>query len=57
MIANIDIDHDTVKIKINDPKLDGQNSIFELLIEKKIVAKNIDKIVIDFDNVTYINLR
>lgn len=55
MIATIEKDHDTIRIKINEPKLDGQNSLFELLIEKKIINNKIDKIIIDFDNVTYIN--
>jgi anti-anti-sigma factor len=55
MIASIETENDTVKIKINVDKLDGQNSIFELLIEKKIMVHKIEKMVIDFDNVTYIN--
>ncbi|MDH4262800.1 MAG: STAS domain-containing protein [Spirochaetia bacterium] len=55
MIADVEFIQDAVKIKINETKIDGQNSIFELLIEKKILTKKIEKIIIDFENVIYIN--
>lgn len=55
MIAEIETDHDTVHILITEPKLDGQNSLFELLVEQQVINNKIEKIVIDFNNVTYIN--
>jgi len=55
MIVDIETEADTIKININEPKLDGQNSLFELLLEKKIVTKKIEKIIINFDKVSYIN--
>ena len=55
MIANHEIQDDTLKITINEEKLDGQNSLFEFMVEQDIVDKRTERIVFDFDKVTYIN--
>jgi len=55
MIANIESDHDVIRVQILEPVLDGQQSLFELLVEKKIVTKKTERMIIDFENVTYIN--
>jgi len=55
MIASFETDFNTVKVIINEVKIDGQNSIFEFMVEQKIAIKNIEKMIIDFDKVAYIN--
>jgi anti-anti-sigma factor len=55
MIANCETENEILKVKINDVRLDGQNSLFDFLVEQSAVTDKIEKIIFDFDKVNYIN--
>lgn len=55
MIATVRIENDTVFVTINDPKVDGQKSIFEVLIDANPPIAEIERIIFDFDVVSFIN--
>lgn len=55
MIAKIDIDHEALTVIINEPRLDGQVSLFEFFLDRNLIQDNIEKIIFDFNSVNYIN--
>jgi len=55
MIADFKIEDECLSVTINESKLDGQESLFEFIIEQNVVEKKIEKIIFDFVNVNYIN--
>ncbi|MDH4200401.1 MAG: hypothetical protein OEV66_08490 [Spirochaetia bacterium] len=55
MIAEIATDHDSLIVLIKEPRLDGQVSLFEFFLDNNIIHNNVEKIIFDFNHVTYIN--
>ena len=55
MVSKIDSDQDSIRILIDSTRLEGQNSIFEYLLDQNINIDPVDRIIFDFSKVEYIN--
>ena len=46
---------DTIQVTINNSRIEGQNFIFQALVEDSNLPKNIENLIFDMDKVEYVN--
>ena len=55
MSIKVDYKGDTIAVKINEPRIEGKNNIFQTLVEDHDYPQDIDNLVFDLDAVNYVN--